>query len=135
MYFILYKKKKNAIIFLGYLIFPRFMESEVELHDAVEELHVVATVPNLYPILIEMGTVKTLLSLLSHENTDISIAVVDLLQVGLLDPFLSIWNNNLKLQEKKLTMKFIFDLLCSFLSLYKICCEDVEMYKITSPYI
>lgn len=59
------------------------MESEVELHDTIEELHVVATVPNLYPILIEMGTVKTLLSLLSHENTDISIAVVDLLQVSL----------------------------------------------------
>lgn len=58
------------------------MESEIELNEAVEELHVVATVPELYPALVELGTVKTLLSLLSHDNTDISIAVVDLLQVG-----------------------------------------------------
>lgn len=58
----------------------KFMESEIELNEAVEELHVVATVPELYPALVELGTVKTLLSLLSHDNTDISIAVVDLLQ-------------------------------------------------------
>ncbi|XP_047500332.1 beta-catenin-like protein 1 [Penaeus chinensis] len=58
----------------------KFMESEVELNDAVEELHVVATVPELYPVLVELGAVKSLLSLLSHDNTDISIATVDLLQ-------------------------------------------------------
>ncbi|ROT83870.1 Beta-catenin-like protein 1 [Penaeus vannamei] len=58
----------------------KFMESEVELNDAVEELHVVATVPELYPVLVELGTVKSLLSLLSHDNTDIAIATVDLLQ-------------------------------------------------------
>ncbi|XP_063614659.1 beta-catenin-like protein 1, partial [Penaeus indicus] len=58
----------------------KFMESEIELNDAVEELHVVATVPELYPVLVELGTVKSLLSLLSHDNTDIAIATVDLLQ-------------------------------------------------------
>ncbi|KAK3865630.1 hypothetical protein Pcinc_028772 [Petrolisthes cinctipes] len=58
----------------------KFMESELELNEAVEELHVVATVPHLYPALVELGTVKSLLALLSHDNTDIAIAVVDLLQ-------------------------------------------------------
>lgn len=60
------------------------MESEFELNDAVEELHVVATVPELYPVLVELGTVKSLLSLLSHDNTDIAIATVDLIQVCLI---------------------------------------------------
>ncbi|XP_042873999.1 beta-catenin-like protein 1 [Penaeus japonicus] len=58
----------------------KFMESEMELNEAIEELHVVATVPELYPVLVELGTVKSLLALLSHDNTDIAIATVDLLQ-------------------------------------------------------
>lgn len=59
----------------------KFMSSEVQLHVAIEEMHVVATVPDLYPLLIELGIVKTLISLLAHENTDISINVIDLIQV------------------------------------------------------
>ena len=58
----------------------KFMSSEVELHDAVQEMRVVATAPDLYPILVDMECVATLLGLLSHENTDISVAVVDLIQ-------------------------------------------------------
>lgn len=57
------------------------MDSELELHEAVQELHAVATVPDLYPVLVQNGAVKSLLDLLSHENTDIAVAVVDLLQV------------------------------------------------------
>lgn len=57
------------------------MDSELELHEAVQELHAVATVPDLYPVLVLNGAVKSLLDLLSHENTDIAVAVVDLLQV------------------------------------------------------
>ncbi len=86
------------------------MESEVELNDVIQEMHVVATVPYLYHILIDLNAVQSLLQLLNHENTgsckkkpskviapcvqehcddfqfgllfhtDISIAVVDLLQ-------------------------------------------------------
>ncbi|KAK6634464.1 Beta-catenin-like protein 1 [Polyplax serrata] len=58
----------------------KFMESEVELHEAIQELHVVATVPDLYPILVQLNAINSLLELLSHENTDIAVAVVDLLQ-------------------------------------------------------
>lgn len=59
------------------------MESEVELNDCIVELHALATVPDLYPLMVELNAVPSLLELLSHENTDISVAVVDLLQVAL----------------------------------------------------
>lgn len=61
--------------------YSRFMESEIELHEAVQELHALATVPDLYPLLVQLQAIPSLLDLLSHENTDISVAVVDLLQV------------------------------------------------------
>lgn len=57
------------------------MESELELHEAVQELHAIATVPDLYPLMVQLNAIPSLLELLSHENTDISVAVVDLLQV------------------------------------------------------
>ncbi|XP_034941278.1 beta-catenin-like protein 1 [Chelonus insularis] len=58
----------------------KFMESEVELHETLQELHVVATNPELYPVMVELGAIPSLLELLSHENTDIAVGVVDLLQ-------------------------------------------------------
>ena len=58
----------------------KFMESEVQLNEEIQKLHVIATVPEHYTILIEMNTVQTLVGLLSHDNSDIAIAVVDLLQ-------------------------------------------------------
>ena len=59
------------------------MDSEVELHETIHEMHAVATVPDLYPIMVQLNSVPSLLELLSHENTDISVAVVDLLQVSI----------------------------------------------------
>ena len=41
----------------------------------------VATVPSLYPVLVELNVVPSILGLLNHDNTDISVGVVDLLQV------------------------------------------------------
>ena len=58
----------------------KFMESEMELHDAVQEMLHIATVPNLYPILVELNCVPSMLGLLSHDNTDIAVGVVNLLQ-------------------------------------------------------
>ena len=58
----------------------RFMESEVELHTTLTELRALATVPELYPRLVELGSIPSLLELLAHENTDIAIAVVNLIQ-------------------------------------------------------
>ncbi|XP_060597583.1 beta-catenin-like protein 1 [Ruditapes philippinarum] len=58
----------------------KFMESEVELNDVIQEMHVIATAPELYHILVDLNTVQSMLQLLTHENTDISIATVDLMQ-------------------------------------------------------
>ena len=58
----------------------KFMNSEVELHDTIQELRVIATVPDLYPILVDNDCISTLLGLLNHDNSDISVAVIDLLQ-------------------------------------------------------
>ncbi len=58
----------------------KFMESELELNDEIQKLHVIATVPEYYPILVETNVLQTILGLLSHDNSDISIAVIDLLQ-------------------------------------------------------
>lgn len=58
----------------------KFLESEIELNEAIQELHVVATAPDLYPILVDNNAIRSLLELLSHENSDIAVAVVDLLQ-------------------------------------------------------
>ena len=56
------------------------MESEIELNDAVQELHVIATQSDLYHVLVNMNGISLLMGLLSHENTDISIAVISLIQ-------------------------------------------------------
>ncbi|XP_014478989.1 PREDICTED: beta-catenin-like protein 1 [Dinoponera quadriceps] len=58
----------------------KFMESEVELHETLQELHIIAANPDLYQLMVELGAVPSLLELLSHENTDIAVGVVDLLQ-------------------------------------------------------
>lgn len=58
----------------------KFMESEIDLHIAIDSLKAVATVPDLYPVLVDLNAIPSLLELLSHQNTDISVAIVDLLQ-------------------------------------------------------
>uniref|UniRef100_A0A8C6V6X3 Beta-catenin-like protein 1 n=1 Tax=Naja naja TaxID=35670 RepID=A0A8C6V6X3_NAJNA len=49
----------------------RFMESELDLNDIIQEMHVVATMPDLYHLLVELNAVHSLLGLLGHDNTDI----------------------------------------------------------------
>lgn len=50
------------------------------MDQILQEMHLVATVPDLYPLLVELQVIPSLLELLSHENTDIAVAVIDLLQ-------------------------------------------------------
>lgn len=61
----------------------RFMESELDLNDIIQEMHVIATMPDLYHLLVELNAVHSLLGLLSHENSDI-------LSVAILDPVLKL---------------------------------------------
>ncbi len=58
----------------------KFMESELELHAEIQELYAVAASPELYPVLVQAGAVNSILGCVTHENTDISIAAVGLLQ-------------------------------------------------------
>ncbi|XP_046842407.1 beta-catenin-like protein 1 [Xenia sp. Carnegie-2017] len=74
------KVKKNTEMRIKYVDNPeKFLESELDLHDEVQKLHVIATAPELYNILIQQNSMQTILGLLSHENSDIGIAVADLL--------------------------------------------------------
>jgi len=58
----------------------RFIDSEADLDSALRELMPLAQVPILaYPELVRSGSVARLVGLLSHENADIAIDVIDLL--------------------------------------------------------
>lgn len=58
----------------------KFMESELDLHESIQQLHSLATIPELFHVAVDQKLIPTLLGLLSHDNTDVSIAVVNLLQ-------------------------------------------------------
>lgn len=60
----------------------KFMESELDLHQQIEDLHLLATSPELYHILLESEThgLQNLVNLISHDNTDVSLATVSVLQ-------------------------------------------------------
>ena len=49
----------------------RFMQTELDLHDEIVEMRAIATQPEIYPLLLssETGALKTILTLINHENT------------------------------------------------------------------
>lgn len=57
----------------------KFMDSELDLDEEVKKLHALAANPDLYPELVRLGSVSSILGLLSHDNTDIAMSVVTLL--------------------------------------------------------
>ncbi|XP_018320505.1 beta-catenin-like protein 1 [Agrilus planipennis] len=58
----------------------KFMESEVELHEILQEMRVLSTAPDYYPLLVKLRIVPSILELLSHDNSDVAVAALDLLQ-------------------------------------------------------
>ncbi|KAH0699959.1 hypothetical protein KY290_016077 [Solanum tuberosum] len=73
--------KENIAARLKYPDQPeKFADSEVELHEEIEKLKILAGGPEFYPELVNLGTIASITSLLNHENTDIAIDVVGLLQ-------------------------------------------------------
>lgn len=67
-----------ATLLLVYLSL-RFIDSEAELDSAIKALLPLSQAPVLaYPELVKSGTVEKLVNLMSHENTDIMIDVVQL---------------------------------------------------------
>ena len=41
----------------------------MELNEILHEMHVIATVPDLYHVLVDLNAVQSLLQLLNHDNT------------------------------------------------------------------
>ena len=75
------KSQKNQEMRIKHVDNPgKFMDSEIELNQAILDMKAIATVPHHYHFIVELNAVKTLLNLLSHQNSDIASAVVDLLQ-------------------------------------------------------
>lgn len=59
----------------------RFVDSEVALDSAIQELLLLTQNPKeYYPELIKLGIVNSLADLLSHENVDISLTVIQVLE-------------------------------------------------------
>eukprot|EP01035_Chromulina_nebulosa_P018369 gene18369-24066_t len=80
------KINKNQKIRMKYPNEPdKFMETEIELNEQIQELYSIAAYPDLYHIVVQFGTVSSILGIITHENTDISIAAIGLLN-ELLDP-------------------------------------------------
>lgn len=51
----------------------------MDLHDAIKQLQAVSTVPDLYPLLISLNVVASMLELLSHPNTDIAAVIIEVI--------------------------------------------------------
>lgn len=58
----------------------RFADSELELHEELQKLKLLAGAPELYPDLVGLNVIPSIVDLLNHDNTDIAIDVVQLLQ-------------------------------------------------------
>jgi len=75
------KISKNQKMRVKYADTPAsFMESEIELHAEIQELYAIAASPELYHIVVQNNTVNSILGMITHENTDISIASIGLVQ-------------------------------------------------------
>ncbi|GAQ81024.1 beta-catenin-like protein 1 [Klebsormidium nitens] len=58
----------------------KFVGSEVDLDEEVKKLHALSAAPELYPELVRLNVVPSLVGLLSHENVDISTDVIDVIK-------------------------------------------------------
>ncbi|KAJ3046658.1 hypothetical protein HK097_000660 [Rhizophlyctis rosea] len=57
----------------------KFIDSEADLDDEIKSMTTASASPELYNTLVELGVHDSILSLLTHENTDIAIAAVGLI--------------------------------------------------------
>ncbi|KAL8964998.1 MAG: hypothetical protein Q9183_004091, partial [Haloplaca sp. 2 TL-2023] len=58
---------------------PKFMGSEADLDADIKALSILSDHPDLYREFAKLGCVTSLVSLLSHENTDIAIGVIEII--------------------------------------------------------
>ncbi|KAK7856770.1 beta-catenin-like protein 1 [Quercus suber] len=53
----------------------RFANSEIDLHDDLQKLSIIVGAPELYLDLINLNAIPSILNLLAHDNTDITVDV------------------------------------------------------------
>ncbi|TQS38532.1 hypothetical protein Golomagni_00963 [Golovinomyces magnicellulatus] len=71
---------KNAELRVKYENEPqKFMDSEADLHSEIKALSILSENPELFEETVKLGSIGSLVSLLSHENTDIVIDVVEVI--------------------------------------------------------
>lgn len=71
---------KNQVTRLKFADDPsKFMESEIDLHEVIQQLQPIATCPDLYPLMVQLNMLSSVLELLSHPNTDIVAAIIQFL--------------------------------------------------------
>ncbi|PKS07466.1 hypothetical protein jhhlp_006070 [Lomentospora prolificans] len=71
---------KNAELRSKYEDQPqKFMESESALDSDIKTLSILSQYPELYPDFVDLGSAASLVGLLAHDNTDIAIGVMDVL--------------------------------------------------------
>ncbi|KAK3840403.1 MAG: Catenin-beta-like protein [Linnemannia elongata] len=58
----------------------KFMESEADLDEEIKRMMAMTQAPQYYPVLVELNTISSILSLLTHENPDIAIDAIELLK-------------------------------------------------------
>ena len=64
---------------VGSLTYLRFMSSEADLDADIKALSILSEHPELYEEFAKLGCVASLVSLLSHENTDIAIDTIEII--------------------------------------------------------
>ncbi|KAF9905079.1 hypothetical protein EC991_002032 [Linnemannia zychae] len=72
---------KNQEMRVKYIDDPtKFMESEADLDEEIKRMMAMTQAPQHYPVLVELNTISSILSLLTHENPDIAIDAIELLK-------------------------------------------------------
>ncbi|EPY52584.1 DUF1716 family protein [Schizosaccharomyces cryophilus OY26] len=56
----------------------KFIESEADLDEEIRSFNLLSEYPSLFPLFIKLGCVTTFLELMTHENADIMITVLDM---------------------------------------------------------
>ncbi|KAG1451490.1 hypothetical protein G6F56_008071 [Rhizopus delemar] len=77
----------------------KFMESEADLDEEIKNLMALTEAPEMYPELVKLGTVPSLLALIGHENTDIAIGAIELIN-ELIDEDIGTTENELERSEQ-----------------------------------
>lgn len=104
----------------------KFMESEADLDEEVKNLLTLTQAPHLYPELVKLGSVASIISLLSHENTDIAIDAIDLIN-ELTDEDVGLSEDELERSEEATNgVKILVDALVCI-------CEVVRLFH-TNPF-